>query len=107
MVTRTMRDMENDGAPGEGTVRYLKALVTILTVTMILGFLTIVALFVMRFNEMGRVELPDQIALPDGVAATAFTQGDDWFAVVTAENEILIYSRVTGNLRQRIAITAE
>ena len=74
---------------------------------MILGFLTIVALFVMRFNEMGRVELPDRIALPDGVAATAFTQGDDWFAVVTAQNEILIYSRVTGNLRQRIEIASE
>ena len=99
--------MEKDEAPGEGTIKYLKALVTILTVTMILGFLTIVALFVMRFNEMGRAELPDSITLPDGATATAFTQGDDWFAVVTAENEILIYSRVTGNLRQRIAITAE
>ena len=99
--------MENGQAPGEGTVRYLKALVTILTVTMILGFLTIVALFVMRFNEMGRVELPDTITLPEGASASAFTQGDDWFAVVTGDGEILIYSRVTGNLRQRIQIEAE
>ena len=80
---------------------------TTLTLTMILGFLTIVALFVMRFSEMGRVELPDRISLPDGTEATAFTQGDDWFAVVTDESEILIYSRVTGNLRQRISITPE
>lgn len=74
---------------------------------MILGFLTIVALFVMRFNEMGQVELPDTIALPDGSEATAFTRGDDWFAVVTKDNEILIYSRVTGNLRQRIRVEGE
>ncbi len=80
---------------------------TILTVTMIGGFLTIVALFVMRFAEMNDVALPDRIALPENVRATAFTQGEDWFAVVTADDEILIFSRVTGNLRQRIRIEPE
>ena len=99
--------MGEDGAPDRKTLRYLKALVTILTVTMVLGFLTIVALFVMRFAEMGRVELPDTIRLPDGSEAAAFTRGDDWFAVVTKDDEILVYSRVTGNLMQRIRIEAE
>ncbi|MGI9391145.1 MAG: DUF6476 family protein [Boseongicola sp.] len=101
--------MDGDGAPQSevGHLRYLKWLVTILTVTMIAGFLTIVALFVMRFSEMGAVELPDQISLPEGVAATAFTRGEDWFAVVTSDNEILVFSRVTGNLRQRIKIEPE
>ena len=80
---------------------------TALTLTMIGGFLTIVALFVMRFNEMSGVEVPDQVTLPDGLTATAFTRGEDWFAIVTDSNEILIYSRVTGNLRQRIAIESE
>ncbi len=80
---------------------------TILTVTMILGFLTIVGLFVMRFAEMNRVELPDTITLPDGSTASAFTRGEGWFAVVTEDDEILIYSRVTGNLRQRIRIEPE
>lgn len=107
MVTRTRRDMEDGQAPDERTLRYLKVLVTVLTATMILGFLTIVALFVMRFSEMGQVELPDEITLPDGATATAFTRGDDWFAVVTADNEILVYSKVTGNLRQRITITPD
>ena len=98
----------NEGqAPDARTLRYLKVLVTVLTTTMILGFLTIVGLFVMRFSEFGRVELPDSIALPAGASAAAFTQGDNWFAVVTKGNEILIYSRVTGNLRQRISITPE
>ena len=74
---------------------------------MIGGFLTIVALFVMRFSEMNQVELPDSVVLPEGAEAVAFTQGAGWFAVVTAKDEILIYSRVTGNLRQKIVIETE
>lgn len=106
---RIVRDMDDKSAPagGEKTLRYLKWLVTALTVTMILGFLTIVGLFVMRFAEMNRAELPDQIVLPDGARATAFTRGEGWFAVVTDKDEILIYSRTTGNLRQRIRIEPE
>lgn len=107
MMTRTLRDMEDGQALDTRTLKYLKALVTILTVTMILGFLAIVALFVMRFGEMARIELPDEIVLPEGVRTKAFTRGDDWFAVVTDADEILIYSRTTGNLRQRIAISSE
>lgn len=74
---------------------------------MIGGFLTIVALFVMRFAEMNTAELPDEIVLPEGAKATAFTRGEGWFAIVTQEDEILIYSRITGNLRQRIRIEPE
>lgn len=74
---------------------------------MIGGFLTIVALFVMRFNAMAEMELPDEIVLPDGATATAFTRGEDWFAIVTEDDEILIYSRATGNLRQRIRVDPE
>lgn len=101
--------MDQNGSQGSEVrnLRYLRWLVTILTVTMIGGFLTIVALFVMRFGEMNRVELPDEITLPDGARATAFTRGEGWFAVVTDADEILIYSRVTGNLRQRIQIEPE
>ena len=96
--------MEDGQAPDEKTLRYLKALVTILTVTMILGLLTIVTLFVMRFGTLNRTALPEQISLPDGATAYAFTQGRDWFAVVTEDDHILIYNNA-GNLRQRIQIT--
>jgi len=99
--------MDDGQAPDNKTLRYLKALVTILTVTMILGFLTIVALFVMRFSAMNRVELPDEITLPDGAKAAAFTRGAGWFAVVTEDDEILVYSRTTGNLLQRVTINPE
>ena len=88
-------------------LRYLKWLVTALTLTMIGGFLTIVALFVMRFSDMGVVALPDEIVLPDGAKAAAFTQGADWFAVVTEADEILIFSRATGTLRQTIRMEPE
>ncbi|MFX0541436.1 DUF6476 family protein [Roseovarius sp. S4756] len=85
-------------------VRYLRVLVTVLSATMIIGFIVIVALFVTRFARGADVTLPGAIALPDGTAPAAFTQGDDWYAVVTETDEILIYDRATGQLRQTIRI---
>jgi hypothetical protein len=49
--------------------------------------------------------LPATITLPDGTTATAFTQADDWFAVVTDDDRILIFDRDTGALVQTVAIT--
>ncbi|MFX0545560.1 DUF6476 family protein [Roseovarius sp. S1116L3] len=85
-------------------VRYLRVLVTVLSATMIIGFIVIVALFVTRFARGADVTLPDAIALPEGAAPAAFTQGDDWYAVVTETDEILVYDRTTGQLRQTIRI---
>ena len=84
-------------------MKYLRLLVTVLTATMILGLLVIVVLFVIRFSSGGPA-LPDTIALPDGAEAQAFTQGDDWYAVVTSDDRILIFDRTSGRLRQTIAI---
>jgi Family of unknown function (DUF6476) len=86
------------------SLRMLKRLVTTLTVVMILGFLVLIAALVIRLNA-DPLPLPDRISLPDGVNATAFTQGTDWFAVVTDDNRILIYDRATGTLRQTVQIT--
>ena len=49
--------------------------------------------------------LPDEIVLPPGVTATAFTRGADWHAVVTENDEILIFDVNTGRLKQRIQLT--
>ena len=89
-----------------GTVRYLRLLVTILTVTMIAGFLVIVALFVIKFSSLGSdaTDLPDAITLPGDTNATAFTQGPDWYAIVTDDDRILIFDRTTGDLRQTVRI---
>lgn len=83
-------------------VKYLRLLVTILTITMIAGFLVIVSLFVTRFSGTPGPDLPDAIDLPANTSATAFTQGQGWYAVVTDDDRILIYDRAGGALRQTI-----
>ena len=93
--------------PEDGNLRYLRWLVTILTTVMIGGFLVLIFLFVTRFPGVSDVTTPDGIALPEGVTATAYTVGSDWVAVVTGEEEILIYNRSDMSLRQRIAILPE
>ncbi|MEM7752416.1 MAG: DUF6476 family protein [Pseudomonadota bacterium] len=99
--------MDEENAPNVGTLRYLKTLVTVLTLTMIVGVVTIVGLLVMRFSAANEITFPDSILLPEGVVVTAFTQGEAWYAIVTAEDEILIYSRLTGALSQRIQIETD
>lgn len=74
---------------------------------MIVGLLVIVGLFVTRFWGNGTATplvLPDSITLPDDADATAFTQGRDWYAIVTQDNRILIYDRQSGALRQTVAV---
>lgn len=78
---------------------------TTLTIVMIAGVLTIVALLVIRLQAPQVAPLPAEITLPDGAAASTFTQGRDWYAVVTDADEILIYDRQSGALRQRVQIT--
>ena len=60
----------------------------------------------MRFSSSGP-SLPDQITLPDGTRAVAFTVGTGWYAVVSQDDEILIFSRATGALLQTIAVQVE
>lgn len=88
------------------SLRFLKALVILLTLTMIVGVITIVGVIVTRMPQaMQRAPaLPDSVTLPDGTRATAFTQGSDWYAVVTAQDQILIFDRATGALRQTVTL---
>ena len=78
----------------------------VLTLTMIVGVITIVAIIVTRMPVAMQAmpKMPDSVALPDGTRAVAFTQGPDWYAVVTAGDEILIFDRATGVLRQRVKV---
>ena len=71
---------------------FLRRLVTILTLTMIGGIITLVTLIFMRFQDAPvPLGLPESIMLPDGSTPLAFTRGEDWYAVVTNEKQILIY----------------
>ncbi|MBM1631469.1 hypothetical protein JQV27_01360 [Sulfitobacter mediterraneus] len=85
-------------------LRFLRRLVTVLTTVMICGVLVVIGLLVTRLNRNSPI-LPQEIALPEGASAVAFTQGPDWYAIVTNRDEILIYDRLTGTLRQTVTIT--
>lgn len=89
---------------GLGTVRYLKTIVTAMTVATILGMIVLITVVVLRFSqtapEASALPLPDQITLPEGVTADAVTLGHDWIGVVSGD-EILIYES-DGQLRKRI-----
>lgn len=93
----------DDGPPEPPALRLLRRLVTVLLVVMIAATLTITGLIWHRYSN-ARAPLPERIALPDGTTAIAYTQGPDWYAVVTRDNRIIIYDRATGRLRQEIAI---
>lgn len=88
---------------GSGTVRYLKTLVTAMTVTTILGLLVLVAVVVVRFSQTSpdltaAPALPDQIILPEGNKALAVTIGPDWYLVVTDKEKVLIFDTNSGDL---------
>jgi len=89
------------------SLRLLKGLVILLTLTMIGAVITVVALLVTRMpsaiSTATAVPLPAQITLPDGSKPTAFTQGGTWYAVVTSDDHILIFN-TDGSLRQDIAV---
>lgn len=73
---------------------------------MIVGFVVLIGFLVTRFpgTGTGAPPLPDQITLPDGTRPVAYTQTADWYAVVTDNDEILIFGH-DGDLRQTIKVT--
>lgn len=73
---------------------------------MIGGVVLIIALLVIRLNDKPAM-LPENVALPEGVEAKAVTLGESWYGIVTQTDEILIFDRLTGKLRQRLQITSE
>lgn len=86
-------------------LKFLRRMVTVLTGTMIVGVVVVIGLLVMRINVKPATQLhPDGISLPDGSAASAYTVGNGWYAVVTTDDQILIYDQTTGALRQTIEV---
>ncbi|MBP0481254.1 DUF6476 family protein [Sagittula salina] len=84
-------------------LRVLQAMVTLLMVVMMAGIVGIFGLIWHRYSK-AQAPLPEVITLPSGERATAYTQGVDWYAVVTQSNQILIFDRATGKLRKTIAV---
>ncbi|QDC10458.1 hypothetical protein FHY55_14935 [Oceanicola sp. D3] len=93
---------ENDELPVD--LKWLKRLVTGLTLTMIAGIAVIAALLIIRLSGPQSPSLPESITLPEGTTAQAFTATAEWYAVVTTDDRILIFRR-DGSLRQEIALS--
>lgn len=81
---------------------------TTLTVIMVGGVLVVIALLVIRLSQDTSASslpaLPEGITLPAGEVAQAVTFGAGWVAVVTADNQILIFDATTGALKQSLQI---
>ena len=88
------------------SLRILKVLVILLTVSMIVAVLTVVFLLVTRMPKAftGLPTLPESVVLPEGEKAAALTFGKTWFAVVTESGRLLVYSD-TGKLREDVTPT--
>ncbi|MEO1732677.1 MAG: DUF6476 family protein [Pseudomonadota bacterium] len=98
--------METPEYPEEpANLRFLRRLVTVLTAVMIFGLLTITALIVIRYRTPAPL-LPDAITLPNGSRAVAFTTTPRWYAVVTSDDDILIFNR-DGVLQQTIPVSID
>ncbi|MDB2337876.1 DUF6476 family protein [Amylibacter sp.] len=88
-------------------LKLLRRLVTTLLAVMIIGFITLIFMFVMRFQSNNQTFKLNDITLPIETSATAYTQGDDWYAIVDDANKILIFNKVDNTLRQTINIKAK
>ncbi|MFS4437885.1 DUF6476 family protein [Paracoccaceae bacterium GXU_MW_L88] len=74
--------------PEPPRLKFLRRLVTVLTLSLIGMVITIAVLFVLKFQEIkvgGAPMLPESITLPDGESAEAITMGSGWSGVVTRD----------------------
>jgi len=90
------------------SLRLLKWLVILLTLSMIGGVITVVWLLVTRMPSALATtspEVPANLLLPEGAKAAAVTFGQGWIAVVTTDDRILVFGS-DGTLRQDIELSA-
>ena len=84
-------------------IRFLRILVTTLTITMIAGIIIIIALLAIKLQP-STIEIPQNINLPRNSNAISYSQGSDWIAVTTSNDQILIFDSPTGKIRQTITV---
>jgi hypothetical protein len=61
----------------------------------------------MRFPSYNQTNQLENITLPIGISATAYTQGDDWYAIIDDQNIIHIFNLNDNSLRQTIQIKSQ
>lgn len=82
-------------------LRFLKALVTVLAGTMIVGLIAIIGLLVIRLGGSSTPMVPNMpatITLPEGAKATAVTYGQGFVLVVTDQATVMMFDS-DGRLR--------
>ena len=107
MTTRTGESGMGEAPIAEADarrLRWLARLVTVLTATMIVGVVTIVALLVTRLSATPPLPLPKSVVLPEGAHAVSITVGPEWYAVGTADGRLLVFAREGGALLQEVLI---
>lgn len=72
-------------------LRFLKALVTILTGVMIAGLITIVVLLVTRLPGAA-ITVPDRLQVPAGAEVLAVTQAPGLWLATTADGRLLLFA---------------
>jgi len=99
-----MSDMTPSDPAPLPEIRFLKLLVTLLTATMIVGLIAIVALLVIRLpGQAALPDLPDAITLPEGTTVQAVTFARDYTLVLTDAGTLLAY-RPDGTLAKSVPI---
>ena len=83
-------------------LRFLHRLVTLLTISMIVGILSVAALLAFKLRSEN-INFPQTLILPDGTKPIAFTQTKDCYSIITEANEILIYKN-DGTLIRSITV---
>jgi hypothetical protein len=106
----SMSDPVTSDAPDAAlppSLRLLKWLVILLTLSMIGAVITVVWLLVTRMPSalvQTTPQVPEAVKLPEGKTAAAVTFGKGWTAVVTTDDRILIFGK-DGSLRQDVTIS--
>ena len=97
---------EDEGGTLPANLRFLKALVTVLTAVMILGVIAIVALLVIRLNAAPAPILiaPGDFALPPGVGVVGLSVIDGQSVIVGDDGVIRVYDSASRALLREIAL---
>ncbi|MAT88668.1 MAG: hypothetical protein CL532_09020 [Aestuariivita sp.] len=94
----------DDSEKNVPNLTFLRRLVTLLTLTMIVGIAALVTLIFIRFQgEATPMSLPDSISLPDGARPMAFTKTHKWYAIITEDDEIMFFD-TNGVLFNRVKV---
>lgn len=104
MMTESVRTMDQLPENDARALRLLRRLVTLLTLVMIGGIITITALLWMRLNAPAGPAFPETLVLPEGAVPQAVTRGDGFLAVVTEDARIFILDPTGAEVLDEITI---